>query len=195
MFSEYASGSHISMRVSKALGPRTRRSKVAPEGAKPNAAAVSRVITPSSWPTLQHCPRSPQPNEPNADRHRRTRRSNYIRRHRDLRTSDSGQRRPRRRDRWLRRARRSGANRPLARNPTRYRRTGNASSRMSDAAIHCGQVKSRMTAPVKGCVVVGSRNRFGGGMEQQDCTGVDGCSGPRREEVRLRSETPTLSVR
>jgi hypothetical protein len=43
MFSDHDSGSHMSMIVSKPLGPRLRRSKVAPAGANPKAAAVSRV--------------------------------------------------------------------------------------------------------------------------------------------------------
>ena len=43
MLSAQASGSHLSMMVSNPLGPSIRRSKVAPDGAKPKAAAVSRV--------------------------------------------------------------------------------------------------------------------------------------------------------
>jgi hypothetical protein len=43
MFSDQANGSHRSMIVSNPLGPSTLRSNVAPAGANPNAAAVSRV--------------------------------------------------------------------------------------------------------------------------------------------------------
>ena len=43
MFSDHDNGSHMSMMVWKALGPKARRSIVADAGARPKAAEVSNV--------------------------------------------------------------------------------------------------------------------------------------------------------